>query len=78
MHESMSRTANELGLDAEKILAMSHGRRSMDILKVLAPQRANWECMFGTPFLLSSSLSHHPLFILFFCASTEWEIYGYG
>ncbi|KAG6243677.1 hypothetical protein E4U24_005330 [Claviceps purpurea] len=36
-------TANELGFDAEKILAMSHGRRSMDILKVLAPQRANWE-----------------------------------
>ncbi|OAQ98883.1 hypothetical protein LLEC1_05940 [Akanthomyces lecanii] len=34
---------NEIGVDPETILATSHGRRSIDTLKILAPERANWE-----------------------------------
>jgi hypothetical protein len=26
------------------ILQTSHGRRSIDVLKILCPERANWEC----------------------------------
>ena len=32
------------------ILQTSHGRRSIDVLKILCPERANWECK---PLLLS-------------------------
>ncbi|KAI1334788.1 haloacid dehalogenase-like hydrolase [Xylariaceae sp. FL0016] len=34
---------NEIGVDPEVILQTSHGRRSIDMLKVLAPEKANWE-----------------------------------
>ncbi|KAF1739175.1 Glycerol-1-phosphate phosphohydrolase 2 [Beauveria bassiana] len=34
---------NEIGVDPETILKTSHGRRSIDTLKILAPERANWE-----------------------------------
>ncbi|CAK7228940.1 DL-glycerol-3-phosphatase [Sporothrix bragantina] len=34
---------NEIGVDPEVILETSHGRRSIDILKILAPEKANWE-----------------------------------
>ncbi|EFQ28769.1 haloacid dehalogenase-like hydrolase [Colletotrichum graminicola] len=34
---------NEIGVAPEVILATSHGRRSIDILKILAPEKANWE-----------------------------------
>ncbi|KAI5865107.1 HAD-like protein [Durotheca rogersii] len=34
---------NEIGVDPEVILQTSHGRRSIDILKVLSPEKANWE-----------------------------------
>ncbi|KAJ4295866.1 DL-glycerol-3-phosphatase [Collariella sp. IMI 366227] len=33
----------EIGVDPEVILQTSHGRRSIDMLKVLAPEKANWE-----------------------------------
>ncbi|CAJ2513278.1 Uu.00g013970.m01.CDS01 [Anthostomella pinea] len=33
----------EIGVDPEVILQTSHGRRSIDMLKVLAPDKANWE-----------------------------------
>ncbi|KAK7753749.1 DL-glycerol-3-phosphatase [Diatrype stigma] len=33
----------EIGVDPEVILRTSHGRRSIDMLKVLAPEKANWE-----------------------------------
>ncbi|KAG5983707.1 hypothetical protein E4U55_007388 [Claviceps digitariae] len=36
-------TASELGLDPQEILKTSHGRRSMDVLRILAPHKANWE-----------------------------------
>lgn len=31
-------------MDPEVILQTSHGRRSIDMLKVLSPEKANWEC----------------------------------
>lgn len=34
---------NEIGVDPEVILQTSHGRRSIDILKILSPEKANWE-----------------------------------
>lgn len=34
---------NEIGVDPEVILATSHGRRSIDVLQILAPEKANWE-----------------------------------
>ncbi|KAG6001777.1 hypothetical protein E4U43_001236 [Claviceps pusilla] len=36
-------TAHELGLDPQEILKTSHGRRSMDVLRIMAPHKANWE-----------------------------------
>lgn len=33
----------EIGVDPEVILQTSHGRRSIDMLKLLAPDKANWE-----------------------------------
>ncbi|ETS87648.1 hypothetical protein PFICI_01476 [Pestalotiopsis fici W106-1] len=33
----------EIGVDPEVILQTSHGRRSIDILKILHPEKANWE-----------------------------------
>ncbi|KAK3330194.1 HAD-like protein [Apodospora peruviana] len=34
---------SEIGVEPEVILETSHGRRSLDILKILAPEKANWE-----------------------------------
>jgi glycerol 3-phosphatase-1 len=34
----------EIGVDGDEILKTSHGRRSIDVLKLLAPERASWEC----------------------------------
>jgi hypothetical protein len=39
----------EIGVDPEVILETSHGRRSIDILKILAPEKANWECAYTKP-----------------------------
>ncbi|KAG6002550.1 hypothetical protein E4U21_002974 [Claviceps maximensis] len=36
-------TAKDLNLDPVEILKESHGRRSMDVLRILAPHAANWE-----------------------------------
>ncbi|BDD54758.1 hypothetical protein MPDQ_005182 [Monascus purpureus] len=33
----------ELGVDPNTILATSHGRRSIDVLKIYDPNKANWE-----------------------------------
>jgi hypothetical protein len=35
---------HDIGLDPEVILATSHGRRSIDVLKDLSPEKANWDC----------------------------------
>ena len=34
----------ELGVDPEVILQTSHGRRSIDVLRLISPEKANWEC----------------------------------
>ncbi|KAF5632373.1 glycerol 3-phosphatase 1 [Fusarium sp. NRRL 25303] len=34
---------NEIGVAPEVILETSHGRRSIDILEILAPEKANWD-----------------------------------
>ena len=33
----------EIGVDGDTILQTSHGRRSIDVLGILAPEKANWE-----------------------------------
>ncbi|PPJ53332.1 hypothetical protein CBER1_00920 [Cercospora berteroae] len=33
----------EIGVPGDEILQTSHGRRSIDVLAILAPERANWE-----------------------------------
>ncbi|CAK1355461.1 Glycerol-1-phosphate phosphohydrolase 2 [Cercospora beticola] len=33
----------EIGVPGDEILKTSHGRRSIDVLAILAPERANWE-----------------------------------
>jgi glycerol 3-phosphatase-1 len=38
------RIGDEIGVDPKVILQTSHGRRSIDMLKILAPEKANWEC----------------------------------
>lgn len=33
-----------LTISSTVILETSHGRRSIDVLKILSPERANWDC----------------------------------
>lgn len=35
-----------MGVDPKTILATSHGRRSIDMMKIYDPSKANWECEF--------------------------------
>lgn len=35
----------EMGVDPKVILATSHGRRSIDVLKLYDESKANWGCM---------------------------------
>lgn len=37
------RIGREIGVDPEVILATSHGRRSIDVLKIYEPKLANWD-----------------------------------
>ncbi|KAK2763562.1 haloacid dehalogenase-like hydrolase [Colletotrichum kahawae] len=41
--EHWHRIGHEIGVPAETILETSHGRRSIDTLKLVAPHKANWE-----------------------------------
>ncbi|KAF4932620.1 2-deoxyglucose-6-phosphate phosphatase 2 [Colletotrichum fructicola] len=41
--EHWHRIGNEIGVPAETILETSHGRRSIDTLKLVAPHKAHWE-----------------------------------
>ncbi|KAF5523761.1 Glycerol-1-phosphate phosphohydrolase 2 [Colletotrichum aenigma] len=41
--EHWHRIGNEIGVPAETILETSHGRRSIDTLKLVAPHKAKWE-----------------------------------
>lgn len=45
----MLRISKELRIDPDVILATSHGRRSVDVLEVLDPSKANWECKSTSP-----------------------------
>ena len=38
------RLGDELGVDPNVILATSHGRRTIDVLKVYDENKANWDC----------------------------------
>ena len=38
-----SRIGKDIGVDPEVILATSHGRRSIDVLKIHQPELANWD-----------------------------------
>ena len=38
------RIGEELGVDPNVILATSHGRRSIDTLRLYDESKANWEC----------------------------------
>lgn len=38
------RLGKELGVDPNVILETSHGRRSIDVLQLYDPSKANWEC----------------------------------
>jgi hypothetical protein len=49
----------EIGVDPEVILQTSHGRRSIDVLKILQPEKANWECK-----LKKAKPGDHPLLLL--------------
>ena len=53
------RLGRELGFDAETLLRTSHGRRSIDTLRILAPDKATWECKTSRMFLrfMSSTYS---------------------
>lgn len=42
--KNWQRIGSEIGVDPEVILATSHGRRSIDVLKIYEPKLANWEC----------------------------------
>lgn len=41
---SENRIGNQLGVDPNTILATSHGRRSIDTLKLYDPSLATWDC----------------------------------
>lgn len=53
---TLHRIGTELGLNPEEILKTSHGRRSIDIFKIVAPHKATWDCTRFSPFHLSSCL----------------------
>lgn len=38
------RIGKEIGVDPNVILETSHGRRSIDVLQIISPEKANWEC----------------------------------
>ncbi|KAK7431088.1 DL-glycerol-3-phosphatase [Neonectria magnoliae] len=49
---------NEIGVDPTVILETSHGRRSIDVLKILAPEKANWEFVQEMEGLLPKNYGH--------------------
>ena len=51
-HVDLLRIGKELGIDPDVILATSHGRRSIDVLEVLDPSKANWDCRLNCANLL--------------------------
>lgn len=58
----MHSIGKEIGVDPQVILETSHGRRSIDTLKILAPEKANWECKFFN--------------IILPCGLGEWQVSG--
>ncbi|KID76822.1 Glycerol-1-phosphate phosphohydrolase 2 [Metarhizium brunneum] len=42
-----SKIGTELGLNPEEILKTSHGRRSIDVFKIVAPHKATWDYVRG-------------------------------
>ena len=35
-----------MGVDPHVILAASHGRRTLDVIELFDPSKANWECQY--------------------------------
>jgi hypothetical protein len=67
----------EIGVDPDVILQTSHGRRSIDILKIVSPDKANWEC--------KSTLRHKIMFFQFYilflimrCLNLFWELSSFS
>ncbi|KAK1837261.1 HAD-like protein [Podospora conica] len=77
---------NEIGVSPEVILQTSHGRRSIDILKILAPEKANWEYVRHMEGLLPKHYSAEaieipgarPLLESLITASAPWAIVTSG
>ena len=44
MTNLLTRLGNEMGVDPNVILETSHGRRSIEVLKLYDESKANWEC----------------------------------
>lgn len=63
-----NRIGKEIGVSPETILKTSHGRRSIDVLKILAPERANWECTYSYSFI------HHEHLIPYNYVGTSFYI----
>jgi hypothetical protein len=47
LYLSKVRIGAELGVEPKLILATSHGRRSIDVIKLYDPSKANWECKYS-------------------------------
>ena len=52
---TVCRVGAEIGVDPEIVLQTSHGRRTVDTLKVLCPEKANLECQSPQFFVPNSS-----------------------
>lgn len=52
----------EIGVDPEVILQTAHGRRTIDTLKIVCPEKANWKCeSHAMNFLLIASITNKSL-----------------
>jgi hypothetical protein len=58
LYLSTVRIGDELGVDPKAILATSHGRRSIDVLKLYDPSKANWECKYSPYAIYQPSIRH--------------------
>lgn len=59
MRLTLHRIGTELGLNPEEILKTSHGRRSFDIFKIIAPHKATWDCTRFPRFTSHHALAAH-------------------
>ena len=64
-HPPSSKVSGQIWIGADTlliaILETSHGRRSIDVLRILCPERANWDCESATPIRLKARSPKRPL-----------------